>query len=168
MPRGGRRVGAGRRFGSKNRPKLILSEQLMPSSAPPSAKARTDQLRRQICLLVADGAAEDQIAGVVGIGLEKLRACFSRELRFGHTIIRAEILGRIAAAGIGGNVAADRALAQILEIPRDPTIQRPPPPGKKELAQLEGMKPAPEGWSELLDGKYLAPSTDDLLTDDRQ
>ncbi len=108
--RGGKRNGAGRPKGSRNKPRLQLEVEDPPKVPGRSQSQRMRELKQMVALLVSDGMAPSAIAAVMGFSEEKLRAVFAHELRHGKQIVRAQALAQLAAAGDGGNVAAAKAL----------------------------------------------------------
>ncbi len=110
MPRGGARPGAGRKAGRKNRRKLQLEVEAKNEGRTLTPAQKHAALKRQVALCVADNMEADEIAAVLEIPADRLRALFSRELRHGRAIIRAEMLARLEAQSAEGNVAAGKAV----------------------------------------------------------
>ena len=110
MQHGGKRTGAGRPKGSKNKPALQLQVEEVQRPVGKSQAQRMRALKQQVALLVSDGMPPGEIAAVLGFSEEKLKAVFQHELTHGKQIIRAQALAQLAAAGEGGNVAASKAI----------------------------------------------------------
>jgi len=156
MGHGGKRAGAGRRKGSKNRRIFALTAQTAAAESKQTAAQRQAALRRQIALFTANNMTPEEIAAVLGFDEERLKAVFTRELTFGHAITKASLLTRLDDAGnVAANVAANKRLLDEIE-PNAPlpgeqknlglddpsapaTGERPRGVGKKEWAQRQAQ-----------------------------
>lgn len=111
MPRGGRRAGAGRKAGGKNRPRLLLSQQeVAPANGKVTASVKMKLLRRDIATLVHGGMSTAEISASTKIPLDELEGCFAHELKNGSAIIRAEALLGLKVKADGGAITALRAV----------------------------------------------------------
>lgn len=151
--RGGKRTGAGRKTGSKNRPRfqLAIADEVAPKKPTPAA--RMIEQRRQVALLVADDMDEAVIAAVMVLTVDRLKAIFGHELRHGHAIVRAEVLARLNAAGAGGSVSADRALEAITAAAGSKSKL-----GKKDLANKIAARASISG------NKFSTPAPPKILS----
>ncbi len=114
MPRGGKRENAGRKPGSRTRPKFALTAAAPAdtAAAKPTPAQKMAIMRRQVALCIADGMNADKIAAIMGLPLAKLRAVFAHELEHGREIIRAEELLRLDSASADGKVSASRIILE--------------------------------------------------------
>src|SRR5258706_7084696 len=96
--------------GSKNHPKLHLASQEAGAAKKPTAAQRMDAMKYRVALCVHDGMGEDSIAEILNMTVEKLKAVFGRELRFGGEIVRDRELQQLAAASTQGSVPASKAI----------------------------------------------------------
>ncbi len=110
MAHGGKRKGAGRPKGSKNKPRLQLQVEGGSATSGKSPAQRMREIRQRVALLVSDGMPVAKISAVMGYPEQKLRALFDHELAHGKEIVRAQMLASLAEAGESGNVAAAKAL----------------------------------------------------------
>ena len=132
MARGGKRPGAGRKAGSKNRPKLELTaeEIARPNVRTPAARMRKQ--RDLVASLVAQDMPREAIAVNMGISVERLEALFATELEYGHAIVKAKLTAALLPGVDDGRVAAIRALdAMVGATPATPRQSRA---GKKQQA----------------------------------
>jgi hypothetical protein len=107
MPRGGARPGSGPKKGTKYRKRFALTAPAVEGGNKPTASQRMATLRHQVALWTSCDMTPDDIAAVLGYDVTKLKTVFARELAFGHSIIKANLLARLDDAG---NVAADKRL----------------------------------------------------------
>jgi hypothetical protein len=113
MTHGGRRSGAGRKSGSRNRPQFQLEAADDSPEAKPTPAQRHKLLARQVCLCVADNMPVDKIAVVMGMPVDRLQALFPRELAHGREICRAEELMRLDQQAADGKVAASKIIMDV-------------------------------------------------------
>lgn len=69
-------------------------------------------LQRQVVLMVADDYPAEVIAEVMQIPLDRLKAMFARQLKYGKAIVRAEELLRLDAQSESGKTAATKRLLE--------------------------------------------------------
>lgn len=120
--------------------------------------------RERVKLLKADGWQNDRIARHLGIARNTLEAAFAEEIEFGLDVKQAELLASADKAAKKGNATmikwladrrdAARAAAQVAGREQQPastqsTEAKPPPKGKKELAQQS---------AEDVSGKFAPPA----------
>lgn len=123
MPRGGKREGAGRKAGSKNRPTFELSPCEATGAQPMSAAERSRGQKRLVAAMVADGQTVEAIAAYMRMTPERLRALFPHELENGAIITRAEVLSGLTTEAEAGSVAALKALEELTsESKRSPKL----------------------------------------------
>ncbi len=111
MAAGGKRPGAGRPLGSKNRPQPVDP---MSAVGGVSVNPRAPALRQMVVLLSGAGMAAASIAAVLEVGEEELREDFARELEHGGAILQAELLARLVMAAKRGSSPAARALLALI------------------------------------------------------
>ncbi|HEV2099438.1 MAG TPA: hypothetical protein VGR45_11005 [Stellaceae bacterium] len=124
----------------------------------PSFKA-TPSRRRTVEEMVACGESHDTIARAVGCSDETLRTHFADELATGHAKRRSEVIGLLYKTARGGNVSAQRKLAEMTG--RGPALSEPlkqPPPGKKDEARAAATAAASNG-------RYATPPAPKLAVD---
>lgn len=100
----------GRPKGSKNKKKFSLTPEGEAQTENLTPMQRHRLMQRQVALCVADEMDEGVIAEVLGISIDRLKALYPRELRYGREIIRADELMRLDAASAGGSVPASKAI----------------------------------------------------------
>lgn len=105
MARGGKRPGAGRPPGSRNKPRRAVA---------PITPGPDGLLAEQVALLVATGMSSGDIAAALNLPELELRARFSRELEHGVLIARAQQIGALANAAAKGNAGAGKALLALM------------------------------------------------------
>lgn len=107
----------------------------------------TQQDRRRVELMVADGMTDDQMAAALGIGDYSLKTHFRRELTGGRARKRMQWLEMLEDHAAKGNVSALKTLIRSSELSalvRHDTAEKPvrePKLGKKEVQQLEAQNP---------------------------
>jgi hypothetical protein len=124
--------------GSKNKPRLHLASQQADAVKKPTAAQRMEAMKYRVALCVSDGMDESSIAEILNTTIEKLKAVFGRELRFGREIVRDKELQRLNAASAEGNVAASKAIlatAGGVEKPAEPK----PAADKNDNAKITRM-----------------------------
>lgn len=132
MARGGRREGAGRPKGSRNRG---------PKPTKPPAPRHDDERRQAVALCSAAGMPRQAIAAACGISEVELIADFAHELEHGADIVRAQQLVALSTAAAGGNAAAAKALLAVTErqVPEAVPAQMDPM-AERTLRLLKGGK----------------------------
>ena len=105
MPRGGARPGAGRKLGSRSKPRR---------ASPPPANSAEAALRQRVAECVAAGMSPADIAVALDITEIELRARCERELTSGKMIVRAQLITSLSEAATKGNVAAGKVLLALL------------------------------------------------------
>jgi len=114
MARGGKRPGAGRPKGAKNKPKPLLD--LLREDAA---------MRQRVALCAGSGMGVPEISIATGMTEDQLLTCFARELEHGRALVRADALVALKAAADDGNAAAAKALLVVTE-KNDPEPDAPP------------------------------------------
>ena len=109
--RGGRRPGAGRPKGARNKLKHL---------APPPASAEDRELRDRVAQCVASGMAIADIAVALNVTEIELRARCAHELLHGKAIVRAQLLAALAEAAAKGNSGAAKVLLGLMGGADDP------------------------------------------------
>lgn len=105
MARGGRRPGAGRPLGSRNKPRRV---------SPKLANSADAALRQRVAECVAAGMDASDIAIALDVTEIELRARCERELTSGKTIIRAQLLAGLSEAAAKGNAGAAKVLLALM------------------------------------------------------
>ncbi len=142
---GGKRKGAGRKPGSRNKFRL----QPKDASAATPTKATMFDLRRRVARLVADGMSEDDVAILMSLSVDKLRSMFEFELRYGRLLLRDRMLERLENASDSGKVPAIQALAALSASPDGAKSQRNDKPVENSEPEMtEGAR----RFQDLLDG----------------
>ena len=108
MARVGKRPGAGRPLGSRNKPKRAIA----PIAPGPDAL-----LSEQVALLVATGMSPADIAAALNMPELELRARCPRELEHGALIAKAQQITALANAAAKGNAGAGKALLAMIGQP---------------------------------------------------
>jgi hypothetical protein len=108
-----------------------------------------DELRLRVALLIADGHSVPTIAIVLGIAADKVGSVFRREIEHGAAIARAHALAQLAQSAEHGNVAAQKAIAEITAGGTTPLAARPA--GKKAQALASAERANAAG------GKFAVP-----------
>lgn len=151
-------------------PKSEDSEDLdllgMPVQEPEEMRGRpsfevTAELRSRVSVLRAGGMEYAEIAAAIGCSERTLRTYFLPELKAGAASKKAELIAAMFAAGMSGNVTAQKAFIALgekadamppLPIARKPIEEKPEKLGKKEAADRDALR-AHEGdpeWADLL------------------
>jgi len=116
MTSGGKRPGAGRPAGSKN--KVVETP-------------RSPALRKMVALCAGSGMDTASISAALNVPEDELRADFAVELEFGGAIVQAEVLARLAIAARSGSAAAAKTLLAALADKSEPERSEAPDRGKR-------------------------------------
>lgn len=109
--RGGKRTGAGRPPGAKDKAPRAPKG----SKAPvPAVRADADA-RRRVALCASIKMPPADIAACLGITSEQLASDFSHELENGAAIVRAQLLADLSVAAGAGNASAAKMLFGLME-----------------------------------------------------
>jgi AcrR family transcriptional regulator len=110
--------------------------------------------REQVEILAATRVTEEDIARTLGIAKNTLRKHFADELATGHAKRTSEMIMAMYRSGVGGNVAAQKAWLQRVELsppPKRDAKTKTKALGKKEIANLEAeAAPDDKEWAQLI------------------
>jgi hypothetical protein len=151
MPRGGKRLGAGRPKGSRK----AREDATVPVADVP--RPELDDAG-QVEAMAGYGVPERAIAQVLRIGVDELRQHYQAELDRGLAVATVAVAQNLYAMAIGKDRTALtaaifwlRSLAGWLELSPRRADTLDPPVGKKEAAQISGeTAPDDMGWRGLV------------------
>jgi hypothetical protein len=108
--------------------------------------------RRNVEIWAAGGMSEVGMASALDISRTTLRKHFAREFAIGAAKREGELLKAMYAAGIAGNVSAQKAFLARRDLAPPASEPKPERPGKKAIAAAEAKKPSEDtAWAELID-----------------
>jgi hypothetical protein len=108
----------------------------------------TGRLRKKVCLLVAAGMSEPEVATALKMARETLRKYYADELLNGRASFRRELLEMLETAARKGSVAAMKHLDLRTS---GEAVSQPPLVGKKiEQAKAAATAGAGTVWAEII------------------
>lgn len=120
----------------------------------------TDDDREKVRVLKAGGMSNEAVAEAIGISEPTLRKHFSSELDRATAKVRAELLMARYRAAMGGNVAAQNKMIDLVTAAGVQESRAPKQPklGKKEQRQAAAQQ---------VGGKFSTPTPPKLVVDNR-